>query len=144
TATRTARPAAGSNGASGDGEAREVRVAIVGGGFSGIGAAIGLREAGIDDFVLLEKADQLGGTWRDNTYPGCACDIPSALYSYSFAPNPDWGRVFARQEEIQAYLLDTAERHGVPDHVQLGAELLEAVWDGPRRRWMLETSAGRF
>jgi cyclohexanone monooxygenase len=121
-----------------------VRVAIVGGGFAGVGAAIGLREAGIEDFVLLERADELGGTWRDNTYPGCACDVPSALYSYSFAPNPDWSRVFARQEEIQDYLLDTAERHHVPEHVQLGAELLEAAWDGDRSRWVLETTAGRL
>src|SRR4051812_9160112 len=83
-----------------------------GGGFSGVGAAIGLREAGIEDFMLLEKADQLGGTWRDNTYPDCACDIPSTIYSYSFAPNPDWSRVFAGHAEIQDYLLRTAERYG--------------------------------
>ena len=144
TTTRAGRPATLPQRASGDGDAREVRVAIVGGGFSGIGAAIGLREAGIEDFVLLEKADQLGGTWRDNTYPGCACDIPSALYSYSFAPNPDWSRVFARQGEIQEYQLGTADRYGVREHVRFGAELLEAAWDGERGRWVLETAAGRY
>src|SRR6478609_11404347 len=107
----------------------EVRVAIVGGGFAGVGAAIGLREAGIEDFVLLERADQLGGTWRDNTYPGCACDIPSALYSFSFAPNPDWTRVFARQPEIQAYVLDIVERFGIRACTSTGTEVTDARWD---------------
>ena len=74
---------------------RDVRVAIVGGGLSGIGATAMLRRAGIGDVVVLERADDVGGTWRDNTYPGCACDVPSALYSFSFAPNPAWGRLYA-------------------------------------------------
>ena len=71
------------------------RIVIVGSGFAGLGMAIGLKRAGIEDFVVLERADDLGGTWRDNTYPGCACDIPSNLYSFSFAPNRDWTRFFA-------------------------------------------------
>ena len=123
---------------------RELRAAIVGGGFAGVGAAIKLREAGIEDFVLLEKADRLGGTWRDNTYPGCGCDVPSTLYSYSFAPNPEWSRVFARRAEIQDYLEETAERYGVPQHVRTGTELLEASWDDAGRRWMLDTTTGRY
>lgn len=83
-------------------------VIVVGAGFSGIGAAIKLQEAGIENFLVLEKAKEIGGVWRDNTYPGCACDIPSSLYSYSFAPNPKWSRVFAEQKEIKNYLFDVA------------------------------------
>ena len=88
-------------------------MAIVGSGFAGLGMAIRLREAGIDDFVVLEKADDVGGTWRDNSYPGCACDVPSHLYSFSFAPNPDWTRTFSPQPEIRDYLRGCAERYGV-------------------------------
>ena len=88
-----------------------VPITIVGAGFAGIGLAIKLREAGIHDFTILERADELGGTWRDNTYPGCACDVASNLYSYSFAPNPDWSRAFSRQEEILGYLRAVAQEH---------------------------------
>jgi cation diffusion facilitator CzcD-associated flavoprotein CzcO len=84
----------------------EVKVAIVGAGFSGLGMAIGLKRHHINNFVVLERADDLGGTWRENSYPGCACDVPSHLYSFSFAPNPDWSHIFARREEIWAYLRD--------------------------------------
>ena len=115
-------------------------VVVIGAGASGIGAAIRLLQAGITDFTVLEKADAPGGTWRDNTYPGCACDVPSALYSYSFAPNPSWTRAFAGQSEIQAYLLDTAERYGVLPKLRCGVELLRADWDG--RWWLLETTDG--
>ena len=80
----------------------DVRVAVIGAGFAGLGTAIKLKQAGIEDFVVLERAGDLGGTWRDNSYPGCACDVPSHLYSYSFAPNPDWSRAFSAQPEIQA------------------------------------------
>ena len=82
----------------------DVRIAVIGAGFGGLGTAIRLKQAGIDDFVVLERGDDIGGTWRDNSYPGCACDVPSHLYSYSFAPNPDWSRAFSSQPEIQAYL----------------------------------------
>ena len=85
-------------------------VVVIGAGFSGIGLAIKLREAGIEDFVLLERASDLGGTWRDNTYPGCGCDVPSRLYSFSFAPNPDWSHAFSGQQEIWDYLRGVAER----------------------------------
>src|SRR5882757_8589332 len=99
-----------------------MRVAIIGGGFSGLGVAIRLLEHGITDFAILEKSTQLGGTWRENTYPGCACDVPSHLYSYSFAPKTDWSRVFAGHKEIQAYTLDVAQRFGIMPHVRLGTE----------------------
>src|ERR1700694_1718752 len=79
-------------------------IAIVGTGFAGLGMAIRLKQKGISDFVVLERAGDVGGTWRDNTYPGCQCDVPSHLYSFSFAPNPNWSRAFSRQPEIWAYL----------------------------------------
>ena len=121
---------------------REVRVAVIGAGMSGIGAAIHMRRAGIEDFVVLERGAEPGGTWRDNTYPGCACDVPTALYSYSFAPKPDWSRAFAPQEEIRRYLLDVAAEHGVDDRIRCGADVLAAEWDESRQRWLIQTSAG--
>lgn len=123
---------------------REVEVLVLGGGISGIGAAIGLREAGVDDVLILERADELGGTWRDNTYPGCACDIPSHLYSYPFAPNPEWTRVFAERAEIQQYVLGVADRFAIPRCARLGTEVLEAGWDDERQRWILDTTTGRY
>ncbi|WP_216215952.1 flavin-containing monooxygenase [Amycolatopsis aidingensis] len=125
-------------------EQRHFDVIVIGAGASGIGAAIRLRQEGITDFVVLEKADDLGGTWRDNTYPGCACDVPSALYSYSFAPNPEWTRAFAKQPEIRAYLADTARRYGVTGHLRLGTEVRRAQWNGGHKRWELSTSAGEL
>jgi cation diffusion facilitator CzcD-associated flavoprotein CzcO len=117
---------------------------IVGAGISGIGAAITLRELGMTDFAILEKGDSLGGTWRDNTYPGCACDVPSALYSYSFAPNPGWSRLFAGQAEIREYVNRTAAAYNVNEHVRFGTELLRAEWDETAVRWRIETSNGTF
>ena len=118
-------------------------VIVVGAGFAGIGAAIKLREAGCD-FLVLEKAAEIGGVWRDNTYPDCGCDVPSAFYSYSFAPNPRWSRLFAKQSEIKAYTRDTAERFGVVAYIRLGAELITANWDAPARLWRLKTTAGDY
>src|SRR6185295_15496105 len=86
-----------------------VRIAIVGTGFAGLGLAIRLKQAGIEDFVLIERADDVGGTWQANTYPGCQCDVPSHLYSFSFAPNPTWTRTYSKQGEIWAYLRDLAD-----------------------------------
>ena len=88
-------------------------VAIVGAGFGGLGMAIRLKQEGIEDFVLLERGDDVGGTWWANSYPGAQCDVPSNLYSFSFAPNPDWTRAYPLRDEIQAYLRDCAERYGV-------------------------------
>jgi len=118
-------------------------VIVVGAGFAGIGAAIKLREAGFD-FIVLEKAAQIGGVWRDNTYPDCACDIPSALYSYSFAPNPNWSSFFAGQPEIRDYTLATADKFGVTGSIRCNHELLEARWNAQHKVWALHTSAGDF
>jgi cation diffusion facilitator CzcD-associated flavoprotein CzcO len=119
-----------------------IPVVIVGAGFAGVALAVKLREAGITDFVVLEKADTVGGVWRDNTYPGCACDVPSSLYSYSFAPNPNWTRMYAPQPEILAYIESVANDHGVTDHLRPQTELLEAHWDEDHKIWCLATSRG--
>jgi len=121
---------------------RDVHAAIVGGGLSGIGATAMLRRARIGDVVVFERADEVGGTWRDNTYPGCACDVPSALYSFSFAPNPAWGRLYARQPEIQEYARRVAREHGVLEHVVTGADVLGADWDEGAQRWRIRTTRG--
>jgi cation diffusion facilitator CzcD-associated flavoprotein CzcO len=105
------------------------RLVIVGAGFAGLGLAVRLQQAGVEDFTILDRASEIGGTWRDNTYPGCACDVPSHLYSYSFAPNPDWSRAYGRQSEILAYLRAVAAEHGVERHVRFDTELREARWD---------------
>jgi cation diffusion facilitator CzcD-associated flavoprotein CzcO len=118
------------------------RIVIVGSGFSGLGAAIRLKQEGIHDFVVLEKADDLGGTWRDNTYPGCGCDVPSHLYSFSFAPNPDWSRTFSGQPEIWDYLRRTSREHGVEPHMRYRHEVTSADWDGEAELWRIDTSAG--
>jgi cation diffusion facilitator CzcD-associated flavoprotein CzcO len=118
------------------------RIAIVGTGFAGLGMAIRLKQAGIDDFVILERAAEPGGTWRDNTYPGCACDVPSHLYSFSFAPNPDWSRTYSPQPEIREYLRRTAERFDVNRHVRWNHDLLDATWDDEAQTWELLTSQG--
>jgi cation diffusion facilitator CzcD-associated flavoprotein CzcO len=120
------------------------RIAIVGSGFSGLCMAIRLKQAGIDDFVVLERANEVGGTWRDNTYPGCQCDIPSALYSFSFAPNPDWSRAYPLQSEIRDYLRRCAEDYGVMPYIRFGHEVVGADWDEGARSWRLETSGGSF
>jgi cation diffusion facilitator CzcD-associated flavoprotein CzcO len=118
------------------------RVAIVGTGFAGLGMAIRLKQEGEDDFVLLERAGDIGGTWRDNTYPGCRCDVPSHLYSFSFAPNPNWSSTFSPQGEILDYLKDCAEHFGVLPHVCFETELESAEWDGDEGLWRIETSTG--
>ena len=118
------------------------RVAVIGAGFSGLGMAVRLAERG-EDFVVLEKADDVGGTWRDNRYPGCACDVPSRLYSFSFDLKPDWSRDFATAEEIWGYLRDVADRRGVRDRMVFGADLVSATWDERARRWALRAADGR-
>ncbi len=119
-----------------------VRIAVIGAGFGGLGTGIRLKQAGISDFVILERGGDVGGTWRDNSYPGCACDVPSHMYSFSFAPNPDWSRAFSSQPEIQAYLQRCAEQFGLRPHVQLMADVEHARWDGAEKRWHLRTSRG--
>jgi cation diffusion facilitator CzcD-associated flavoprotein CzcO len=117
-----------------------VDVAIVGSGFAGLGAAVRLAQAGRNDFIVLEKGENLGGTWRDNTYPGCACDVQSHLYSFSFAPNPDWSRLYARQPEIRAYLEAIADRFGLRARIRFRATVVAAVWSG--RHWTVRLADG--
>ncbi len=119
---------------------RELRVAVIGAGMAGIATVIKLREAGITDIVVFEKADDVGGTWRENTYPGIACDVPSHLYSYSFEPNPDWSHTFSPGGEIQAYFSDVARRHGVYELTRFGDEVTALEWSG--REWRLQTASG--
>ena len=122
----------------------ETDVAIVGAGFGGLGMAIRLKQAGRDDFVVLERAAGVGGTWWANTYPGCQCDIPSNLYSFSFARKSDWTTAYPLREQILDYLNDCARRFGVGPHTQLECELLDASWVPERGRWEIETSTGRL
>jgi len=116
-------------------------VAVVGGGFGGVGAATMLAREGYEDVTVFEKAERVGGVWHRNTYPGAACDIPSHLYEFSFAPNR-WSRRFAPQAEIQAYIEGVARRFGVLEKIRTGVEVKSATWDEQRRRWSLDTSAG--
>nr|WP_238949200.1 NAD(P)/FAD-dependent oxidoreductase [Mycobacterium sp. IDR2000157661] len=117
-------------------------IAIVGSGFSGLGAAVRLDEAGHRDFLVLERGDDVGGTWRDNTYPGAACDVPSHLYSYSFALNPDWTRSFSTQSEIEEYIRGVARDAGVLDRHVFGCHVKRAAWQEQHHRWELSTSHG--
>lgn len=123
---------------------RAPRVLIVGSGFAGIGMAIALRRRGIHDIVILERAGTLGGTWRDNRYPGCACDVESVLYSFSFAPNPDWSRTFSPQPEIEAYLQHVAARAGVLPLLRFHEEVTAADWDAGAGRWRVTSTSGHW
>src|SRR4051812_8236608 len=118
------------------------KVAIVGTGFGGLGMAIRLRQAGIETFTVYEKADDVGGTWRDNTYPGAACDVPSHLYSLSFAPKADWTRKFPGQPEILGYLRSLVDRFGLRPHIRFGSELAEATYDDAAEHWHLRFADG--
>ncbi|MBB4687467.1 flavin-containing monooxygenase [Amycolatopsis jiangsuensis] len=120
----------------------QFRVVIVGTGFSGLGQAIQLEKAGIRDYVILEKADEVGGTWRDNSYPGCACDVQSHMYSFSYAQNPDWSRSFSPQPEIFEYLKGVADSYRLRDRIRFGVEITGAHWDAKARRWTVETKGG--
>src|SRR5215212_7099692 len=119
---------------------RDLRVIVIGAGMAGILSAIKLREAGLTDLVVYEKAERLGGTWRENTYPGIACDVPSHLYSYSFALNPDWSQSFSPGEEILAYFERVATEHEVLDAVRFGEEVVACEWRDDR--WQVETATG--
>jgi cation diffusion facilitator CzcD-associated flavoprotein CzcO len=120
----------------------DVTVAIIGSGFGGIGMAARLRHAGITDVVLLERGADLGGTWRDNSYPGAACDVPSHLYSFSFAPNPGWTRSFSPQHEIWDYLRRVAADEQVAGKIRFGEEVTAARWDQAARLWSIQTTSG--
>lgn len=124
--------------------AEQVTFLIIGAGFSGLGAAIRLRQAGYTDLVILERADDVGGTWRDNTYPGCRCDVQSNLYSYSFAPKPDWSESFPSQPELWDYLRRVTSRYGLRHYLRFGQEVTDARWDEAAGRWQVTTTRGRF
>jgi len=121
---------------------RQTKIAIIGSGFSGIGMGIALKKAGFDDFVILEKGADLGGTWRDNQYPGCACDVPSPLYSFSYELNPDWSHLFAPQPEIWEYLRGCAAKYGVGAHIRYDSKIEGMEWDDAARRWTVRTADG--
>lgn len=123
---------------------RRVRACIVGAGFSGIAAAIALRRAGVTDILIVERADAVGGAWRDNTYPGCACDVQSRLYELEVAPWPGWTRKFAGQEEIRSYLESVVEIFGLEPVVRLGTEVIRAYWNADDDAWHIDTSTGEI
>ena len=117
---------------------------IVGAGISGIAAAIRLDQVGYTNYKIIEKAARVGGTWRENTYPGCGCDVPSALYSYSFAPSAKWSHLFARQPEILSYLEDVSNEFNITSKIEFNNELLNAAWDETRHLWVLDTTSGQY
>ncbi|MGC2745114.1 MAG: NAD(P)/FAD-dependent oxidoreductase [Candidatus Angelobacter sp.] len=117
-------------------------VLIVGAGFSGLGLAIKLLQQGDKDFLVIEKADDIGGTWYANQYPGCACDIPSHLYSFSFDRNPDWSRMYSGRNEIQSYLKSCAQKFGLNQYIRVNTAMKEAVWDEPTSLWRVTTGDG--
>ena len=121
-----------------------VRVLIVGAGFGGLAMAIKLTEAGERDFLVVERGPDVGGTWRDNTYPGAACDVPSQLYSYSFALNPEWSRSFSPQPEIQAYIRQVADRSGTLDRFVFDTNVDDLTWDAAAGHWRVRTSVGEL
>jgi cation diffusion facilitator CzcD-associated flavoprotein CzcO len=122
----------------------QVTFVIIGAGFSGLGAAIRLQQAGHRDMIILERADDVGGTWRDNTYPGCRCDVQSNLYSYSFALKPDWSESYPSQPELWEYLRQIAARHGLARYLRFGHEVTAARWDEHGARWQISTTKGEF
>uniref|UniRef100_A0AAU3GXT4 NAD(P)/FAD-dependent oxidoreductase n=1 Tax=Streptomyces sp. NBC_01401 TaxID=2903854 RepID=A0AAU3GXT4_9ACTN len=122
---------------------QEAEVVVIGAGLSGVAAVVALRRAGVESVVVLEKSGRIGGTWRDNTYPGCGCDVPSMLYEYSFAPHP-WSRCFAGRSEILGYLETTAATHGVDEAIRYDTEVVNARWEPDAHRWNLETTKGTY
>lgn len=125
-------------------EQHHTDIAIVGSGFSGLAMASRLKRSGRTDFLICERGHDVGGTWRENTYPGCRCDVPSHVYSFSFAPNPDWSSTFSPQPEIQAYLQRVAADEGLLEHVRFGCEAESARWDPDASVWRLQTSTGEL
>ncbi|OBB75893.1 NAD(P)/FAD-dependent oxidoreductase [Mycobacterium sp. 852014-52144_SCH5372336] len=121
---------------------KHFRVGIIGAGFGGLGTAIRLKHAGEHDFVVFERDTDVGGTWHANTYPGAQCDIPSVLYSFSFAPNPHWTRLYPHQPEIKRYLQDCVERFGIDEHLRMGHDVTEAKWIEGAQLWRITTAHG--
>lgn len=123
---------------------RHYQIAIIGTGFGGLGTAIKLKQEGINDFAVFERADDVGGTWRDNSYPGCACDVHSHLYSFSFALNPRWSRMYSPQPEIWEYLRKCARDFGISQHLRFNHEVNRCVWQRQQQHWLIETSQGSY
>lgn len=122
-----------------------VHTLVVGAGFAGLAAAAAILRADPQaDLLIIERADEVGGTWRDNTYPGCACDVPTSLYSFSFAPSAKWSHTFARQPEIHRYLTSVVDQIGLHRHLITGCELLSAAWDDDLECWQVTTSQGKL
>jgi cation diffusion facilitator CzcD-associated flavoprotein CzcO len=121
-----------------------IPILVIGTGFAGLGMAIRLKQTGYKDFIVLERANEVGGTWRDNSYPGCTCDVESHLYSFSFAPNPRWSRMWSPQPEILEYLKGCAERFHVRPHIRFGVNFEGAVWNESLQHWQVQTSAGEY
>jgi len=121
---------------------RQPSITIIGAGFGGVGTAIELKRAGYTDITVLEKAGGVGGVWRENTYPNAACDVPSSLYSWSYAPNPDWPHRYSHQDEILGYIERTAREYGVSDLVRTGVEVASATYDEQGGSWHLLTTDG--
>jgi cation diffusion facilitator CzcD-associated flavoprotein CzcO len=121
----------------------ETTVAIIGSGFSGLGMAIQLRRRGRDDFLILEKSHDIGGTWRENTYPGCGCDVPTTIYSYSFEQNPNWSKMWCSQAEIQAYLQRTTDKYDLRSNAVFGMKIVGYEWAETASRWHLRSADGR-
>lgn len=117
---------------------------VIGAGISGIAAAYKMKQAGYQDYIVLEKASRVGGTWRDNNYPGCGCDVPSALYSFSFSPSHKWSHLFAKQPEILSYLEEVVEKYDLGEKIEFNNELISARWDEAKHIWNLETSKGQY
>jgi cation diffusion facilitator CzcD-associated flavoprotein CzcO len=118
--------------------------AVIGAGFGGLCVGLKLKQAGFDKFTIYEKAERVGGTWHYNTYPGCACDVPAQLYSYSFEPNPDWSALYARADEIQTYCESVADKYLLRPHLKLGAEVKTATWETARNKWRLQLASGEI
>jgi cation diffusion facilitator CzcD-associated flavoprotein CzcO len=123
---------------------RAVKLIIIGTGFGGLAAAIRMKQRKDEDFIVLERAEDVGGVWRDNHYPGCACDVQSHLYSYSFAPNPNWSHEFSRQPEIHAYLRNCARDAGVLEHVRFSTNVQRLSWNERAGEWIVNTDQGEY
>src|SRR4051794_16860976 len=122
---------------------RPMKVVIVGAGFGGIAAAIELQNHGFRDITILERSPSLGGTWFHNSYPGAACDVPSHLYSFSYAQRRDWSRLCSPRDEIMEYLNEVAHDHGVDELVVTGTEVTSCAWDEAAGCWAIDTAGGQ-
>ena len=124
-------------------ESERVEILVIGAGYGGVGVGITLLKEGIDDFVIIEAEDDVGGTWRTNRYPGCACDVPSHLYSYSFEPNPEWPQAFSEHADIERYIQHCTDKYGVRSKIRFGTRVVGARFDSGSGLWRIETDDDR-